>query len=115
MRTPSITRGSHSSRWWSSRNLLRARASTFTVIRTNKHSLRDAIVFFGRAVDDPSLVKLYTNDAQSMSFGSGSFATFAFYAPRFGAEGLPPAIVNALKAPTTATRLGGCTTILAAK
>ncbi len=81
----------------------------------DKRSLRDAIVFFGRAVEDPSLVKPYTNDAQSMNFGSGSFATFAFYAARFGTEGLPSAIVNALKTPTTATRLGGCTTILAAK
>ncbi|MGD0786465.1 MAG: alginate lyase family protein [Terracidiphilus sp.] len=79
------------------------------------HTLRDAIVFFGRAVDDPSLVRSYTTDAQSTHFGSGDFAEFAFYAARFGVEGLPPAIADALKHPTTATRLGGSTTILAAK
>jgi poly(beta-D-mannuronate) lyase len=81
--------------------------------KANGHTLRDAIFFFGRAVDDPSLVKPYTSDAQKTSFGSGDFADFAFYTARFGSAGLPPAIVKALKNPTTATRLGGCTTLLA--
>jgi poly(beta-D-mannuronate) lyase len=79
------------------------------------HTLRDAIVFFGRAVDDPSLIKPYTSDAQSSSFSSGDFAAFAFYTARYGAEGLPPSILNALKHPTTDTRIGGNTTILSAK
>lgn len=83
--------------------------------QANGHTLRDAIVFFGRAVDDPSLVKAYTSDEQSAKFGGGDFAEFAFYGTRFGTGGLPPAIVKALKQPTTATRLGGCTTIMAAK
>jgi poly(beta-D-mannuronate) lyase len=79
----------------------------------DKRSIRDAIVFFGRAVDDPSLVKPYTNDPQAGSFGSGSFAAFAFYVARFGPDGLPPVIVNALKEPIGGTRLGGSTTLLA--
>ena len=79
------------------------------------HTLRDAIVFFGRAVDDPGLIKPYTTDAQSAHFGSGDFAAFAFYTARFGTAGLPPAIVNALKQPTEDTRIGGNTTIMAAK
>jgi len=78
-------------------------------------TLRDAIVFFGRAVDDPSLIKPYTTDVQSTNFGSDDFAAFAFYTARFDTGGLPPAIVNALKNPTTATRIGGNTTIMAAK
>jgi poly(beta-D-mannuronate) lyase len=81
--------------------------------KANGHTLRDAIVFFGRAVDDPSLIKPYTGDSQTSKFGSGDFANFAFYTARFGIDGLPPAIVNAVKHPTTATRLGGCTTLLA--
>jgi poly(beta-D-mannuronate) lyase len=81
--------------------------------KAHGHTLRDAIVFFGRAVDDPALIKQYTSDPQTSNFGSGDFADFAFYAARFGSGGLPPAIVNALKHPTTATRLGGCTTLLA--
>jgi poly(beta-D-mannuronate) lyase len=80
--------------------------------KANGHKLRDAIVFFGRAVEDSSLIKPYTSDAQTSNFGSGDFADFAFYTARFGSDGLPPAIVNALKHPTTATRLGGCTTLL---
>jgi poly(beta-D-mannuronate) lyase len=79
------------------------------------HTLRNAIVFFGRAVDDPSLVKPYTSDLQSSHFGPADFAAFAFYAARFGNQGLPPAIVNALKNPTAETRIGGSTTIMAAK
>jgi len=79
----------------------------------NGRTLRDAILFFGRAVDDPGLVKPYTSDAQAGNFGAGDFADFVFYAARFGSAGLPPAILNALKHPTTATRLGGCTTLMA--
>jgi poly(beta-D-mannuronate) lyase len=79
------------------------------------HTLRDAIVFFGRAVDDPGLIKPYTTDVQSAHFGSSDFAAFAFYAARFGTAGLPPAIVNALKSSTQDTRIGGSTTIMAAK
>ena len=83
--------------------------------RAQGHTLRDAIVFFGRAVDDPSLIKPYTTDAQSAHFGSSDFAAFAFYTARFGTGGLPPAVVNALKQPTESTRIGGNTTIMAAK
>ena len=83
--------------------------------KANGHAIRDAIVFFGRAVDDPSLVKPYTSDEQVTRFGGGDFADFAFYTARFGPDNLPPAILEALKHPTTATRLGGCTTLLAGK
>jgi len=77
-------------------------------------TLRDAIIFFGRAVDDPGLVKPYTSDAQSKNFGSGDFAEFAFYAARFGTEGLPPSIVAALRHPVETSRIG-YTTILTAR
>jgi poly(beta-D-mannuronate) lyase len=83
--------------------------------RAQGHTLRDAIIFFGRAVDDPSLIKPYTTDTQSAHFGSSDFAAFAFYTARFGTGGLPPAIVNALRQPMESTRIGGNTTILAAK
>jgi len=80
----------------------------------NGHTIRDAIVFFGRAVEDPSLIKPYTADPQSGRFGPGDFAEFAFYTARFGDDGLPPAILNALKQPATDTRIGGTIAILAA-
>jgi poly(beta-D-mannuronate) lyase len=83
--------------------------------QAHKHNLRDAIVFFGQAVDDPGLVRPYTSEPQAGGFKPGDFAAFAFYSARFGVDGLPPAIVHALQSPTTAARLGGSTTILAAK
>jgi poly(beta-D-mannuronate) lyase len=79
------------------------------------HSLRDAIIFFGRAVDDPGLIKPYTTETQSGRFSSGDFAAFAFYTARFGTNGLPPSIVDALKTVTVEARIGGNTTIMAAK
>ncbi|MFZ0339356.1 MAG: alginate lyase family protein [Terracidiphilus sp.] len=81
--------------------------------KANGHTLRDAIVFFGRAVDDPRLILRYTRDHQADHFSPGDFAEFAFYTARFGDDRLPTAILNALHHPTTDTRIGGCTTILA--
>jgi poly(beta-D-mannuronate) lyase len=81
--------------------------------KANGRTLRDAIMFFGRAVDDPALVKPYTDDAQKAAFGGGDFAEFAFYAARFGTDGLPPSIVKGLQRPVTETRIGGSTTVLA--
>jgi poly(beta-D-mannuronate) lyase len=81
--------------------------------RANGHTLRDAIVFFGRAVSDPSLIKPYTDDAQKADFSGGDFSEFAFYAAKFGTDGLPPAIVKGLQRPTVETRIGGSTTVLA--
>jgi poly(beta-D-mannuronate) lyase len=83
--------------------------------QAHKRTIRDAILFFGRAVDDPGLIRPYTSDPQASRFNPGDFAEFAFYCARFGIDGLPPAIVHALQSPTTSTRLGGSTTILAAK
>ena len=70
---------------------------------------------FGRAVEDPSLVKPYTEDAQATGFKPGDFAPFNFYAARFGSEGLPPSVVEALHSPAAATRIGGSTTIMAGR
>jgi len=81
----------------------------------NGHTLRDAIVFFGRAVDDPSLILPYTPDEQMKGYGPDDFAPLVFYAARYGSSGLPPSIVSALQHPTAATRIGGSTTVLAAK
>jgi len=83
--------------------------------KANEHTLRDAIVFFGRAVNDPSLIKQYTPDEQMKAFGGDDFAPFVFYTARFGEGGLPPSIIDALKKPLGATRIGGSTTVLAAK
>ncbi len=72
--------------------------------------------FLGRAVDDPGLIKPYTTDAQSGHFSSDDFAAFAFYTARSALNGLRhrPSSMR-LKTPTEETRLGGNTTIMAAK
>jgi len=82
---------------------------------TNGHTLRDAIIFFGHAIDDPSIIKQYTPDEQLKGFGSDDFATYTFYTARFGDAGLPASIVDGLKRPVMATRIGGNTTVLAQK
>jgi poly(beta-D-mannuronate) lyase len=83
--------------------------------QTHKRTIRDAILFFGDAVDDPSLIRPYTVDPQAGGFKPRDFAEFAYYSARFGVEGLPSAIVHALQSPTTSVHLGGSTTILAVK
>ncbi len=81
----------------------------------NGRTIRDAIVFFGRSVDDPSIIKAYTPEEQDKGFGGGDYAPYIFFASRFGSTGLPPAITKALEYPLGATRIGGSITILAAK
>jgi len=82
--------------------------------QSHHRSLRDAVFFYGRALADPTLVKPYTIDAQKLDASPNDFAAFNFYAARFPTETLPPSIATALQQPTTETRIGGNTTILAA-
>jgi poly(beta-D-mannuronate) lyase len=83
--------------------------------QSHGRTLRNAIVFFGRAADDPTLIKPYASEAQRNDFHPNDFAAFAFYTARFGTGGLPPSIINALQHPSTETRIGGSTTLLAGK
>jgi poly(beta-D-mannuronate) lyase len=83
--------------------------------QSHNRSIRDAILFYGRAVADPSLIKPYTSDPQKLDFHANDFAAYNFYVARFGTEGLPPSITDALQHPTTETRIGGNITLLAAK
>jgi poly(beta-D-mannuronate) lyase len=83
--------------------------------QSHNRTLRDAILFYGRAVVDPSLVKPYTADPQKVDFHPNDFAAYNFYVARFPIDGLPPSITDALQHPLTETRIGGNTTVLAAK
>ncbi|MEO6924432.1 MAG: alginate lyase family protein [Bryocella sp.] len=78
-------------------------------------TLRDAVVFLGKAVDDPSIVKQYNPVAQKLDYGGSDYSPFQFYAARFGVEGLGKAMPAGLRHSTTASRIGGNTTVLAAK
>ena len=70
-------------------------------------TIRDAVVFFGRAATDPGLVKPYTSDEQRTGFGAGDFAPFAYFVARFGAAGLPENILGSLHGRSFVTRIGG--------
>ena len=83
--------------------------------QSHNRSIRDAILFYGRAVADPTLVKPYTSDPQNNDFHANDFAAFNFYVAHYGNSGLPPSIITALLQPTTESRIGGNTTILAAR
>ena len=50
-------------------------------------TLKDAIVFFGRALADPELIRKYASEDQDMGFGPSTFAPIVFYAARFWCGG----------------------------
>ena len=80
------------------------------------HTIADAINFLGKAVADPSIVKVYTPEEQLVESDSPDFsADLEFYTHTFPDRKLPPSLVDALKKPTFATRLGGGTTVLAGR
>jgi poly(beta-D-mannuronate) lyase len=81
----------------------------------NGRTLRNAIVFLGQLIADPALVKQYTDDPQKTHFSSGDVAELEFYFARFGTAGISPTLTALLSRPATATRIGGSTTVLAAK
>ena len=83
--------------------------------KVHDRSIRDAIIFYGHASADPTLVKPYTSDPQKDDFHRNDYAAFNFYSSRFGNDGLPPSITTALQHPIADTRIGGNTTILAAR
>lgn len=78
-------------------------------------AIRDAVMFLGQAMGDPSVVKKYTDDAQKTDFSPGDIAELEFYLARFGAEGVPSSITALLQRPASATRVGGNATVLAGK
>jgi poly(beta-D-mannuronate) lyase len=78
-------------------------------------SIRNAVVFLGQAMADPTVVKKYTDDVQKTNFSPGDIAELEFYLARFGTEGIPSSITTLLQRPASATRLGGSATVLAAK
>ena len=78
-------------------------------------TLRDAIIFLGRAIADPSILKTYTADEQMTDFGSGSFDGIDLYVGRFGPEGLPPALLRGIAKPASDQFLAGSATVLAGR
>lgn len=84
-------------------------------VSSNGRTLKDAILFLGRAIADPTLIRQYTADEQKTSFSPGDLAELNLYIARFGPAGLSSSLTDRLQHPAAATRIGGNTTVLAAK
>jgi poly(beta-D-mannuronate) lyase len=78
-------------------------------------TIRNAVTFLGHAIADPGIVKQYTADAQKTNFSAGDIAELEFYFARFGPDSAPSSLRDLLRNPASATRVGGNTTVLAAK
>jgi poly(beta-D-mannuronate) lyase len=84
--------------------------------QANGHTIRDAVIFFGKALENPDLIKTYTAEPQTeVKMPNERFADMPFYAPHFGLSGLPGILVSSLQHPLDAERLGGETALLAGK
>ena len=114
-KTPSTTRASRSQPLILIAEFAARQNIDLYAYQSHDRTLRDAILFFGRAVADPTLVKPYTSDPQNNDTHPNDFAAFNFYTARFPADALAPSITTALQHPLTETRIGGNTTVLAAK
>jgi poly(beta-D-mannuronate) lyase len=75
-------------------------------------TVHDAVRFFGEAVANPEIVKAYTPDEQLITGEGPDFFAFAeFYSHAPHAQ-LPASVVKGLEQPTSATRIGGGTTVI---
>jgi poly(beta-D-mannuronate) lyase len=81
----------------------------------NGRTIRNAVTFLGQAIADPVVVKRYTTDEQKLHFSPGDIAELEFYFARFGPDSAPSSLRDLLRNPASATRVGGNTTVLAAK
>jgi poly(beta-D-mannuronate) lyase len=81
----------------------------------NGRTIRNAVTFLGQAIADPGIIRQYTSDEQKTNFSAGDIAELEFYFARFGLESAPSSFRSLLRNPATATRVGGNTTVLAAK
>ena len=81
----------------------------------NGHTLRDAIIFLGNAIADPTLVKPYATDEQRLGFRAGDLSPFAFYVTRFGPTGLPANIAETPTHPAMNLNTGGLTALFLSK
>ncbi len=77
------------------------------------HTVKDAVNFLGAALANPDIIKNYTPDAQMIDEKGGDFFSFAeFYSHHVSPTEIPATILDGLKKPTFATRIGGSTTVI---
>jgi poly(beta-D-mannuronate) lyase len=77
------------------------------------HTVKDAVNFLGAALANPDIIKNYTPDTQMIDEKGGDFFSFAeFYSHHVPPTDIPATILDGLKKPTFATRIGGSTTVI---
>jgi len=77
------------------------------------HTVKDAVNFLGEALAHPDIIKAYTPDAQMIDDKGADFFSFAeFYSHHVSPTEIPATILDGLKRPTFATRIGGSTTVI---
>jgi poly(beta-D-mannuronate) lyase len=77
------------------------------------HTVKDAVNFLGAALANPDIIKNYTPDVQMIDEKGGDFFSFAeFYSHHVSPTEIPATILDGLKKPTFATRIGGSTTVI---
>ena len=76
------------------------------------HSIHDAVNFLGAALADPDIVKAYTPVAQMLDDKGEDFFAFAEFYSHYSSGTMPASIVKGLEKPTSATRIGGNTTVI---
>jgi hypothetical protein len=77
------------------------------------HTVNDAVNFLGEALAKPAIIKAYTPDEQMIDDKGSDFFSFAeFYSHHVTPAQIPPTILDGLKQPTFATRIGGSTTVV---
>jgi poly(beta-D-mannuronate) lyase len=76
-------------------------------------TVHDAVNFLGDALANPEIIKAYTPDTQLIDGKGTDFFAFAEFYSHDAAPGhLPASILEGLKSPTFATRIGGSTTVI---
>ena len=76
-------------------------------------TINDAVNFLGAAIANPDIIKAYTPDAQMLDDKGTDFFSFAeFYSHHVSPAQIPATILDGLKQPTFATRIGGSTTVV---
>ena len=76
-------------------------------------TVHDAVNFLGEALANPEIIKAYTPDAQMIDDKGTDFFAFAeFYSHYADPTPIPASILQGLEQPTSATRIGGNTTVI---
>jgi hypothetical protein len=76
-------------------------------------TVNDAVNFLGEALANPAIIKAYTPDEQMIDDKGSDFFSFAeFYSHHVAPAQIPATILEGLRKPTFATRVGGSTTVI---